>query len=224
MRESAPIVAWRHFEIARDRMLLGKERLGFRAQADEWRIVAYHEAGHALAGVVVCPDDGLHKVTIQPRGQAMGVAYFSPDDDRHLHSRRYLEAQIVKGLAGRAAEAIVFGEQNITGGAENDLVQVNRIARRMVYRLGMGEETGFLVHDEQSVPLSPSAAAGMDAEVQALLGRLYDRAREILTENRAALEALAQALLERETVDGPEAIALFETHGVELPGRQRVKA
>ncbi len=224
VRESAPLVAWRHFEIARDRMLLGKERLGFRAQEDEWRIVAYHEAGHALAGVVVCPDDGLHKVTIQPRGQAMGVAFFSPDDDRHLHSRRYLEAQIVKGLAGRAAEAIVFGEQNITGGAENDLVQVNRIARKMVYRLGMGEETGFLVHDEQSVPLSAGAAGRMDAEVQALLARLYDRAREILTENRAALEALARALLERETIDGPDAIALFEANGVELPGRKRVKA
>jgi len=224
VRESAPIVSWRHFEIARDRMLLGKERLGFRARADERRIVAYHEAGHALAGVVVCPEDGLHKVTIQPRGQAMGVAFFSPEDDRHLHSRRYLEAQIVKGLAGRAAEALVFGAENITGGAENDLVQVNRIARKMVYRLGMGEQTGFLVHDEQSLPLSADAAARMDTAVQALLARLYEQARSVLTENRPALEALAAALMERETVDGADALDLFQAHGVELPARLRVKA
>src|SRR5512146_317705 len=150
-------------------------------------------------------EDDLHKVTIQPRGQAMGVAFFSPEDDRHLHSRRYLEAQIIKGLAGRAAEELMFGPENITGGAENDLVQVNRIARKMVYRLGMGDETGFLIHDEQSVPLSAAAAAQMDAQVQALLARHYARAMAILTDNRAALEALAHALLERETVDGDEA-------------------
>src|SRR5512146_1299680 len=163
-------------------------------------------------------EDDLHKVTIQPRGQAMGVAFFSPEDDRHLHSRRYLEAQIIKGLAGRAAEELIFGPEQITGGAENDLVQVNRIARKMVYRLGMGEQTGFLIHDEQSVPLSSSAAATMDAEVQALLERLYTRACSILSENRPALEALARALLERETLDGPEAMKLFEQNGVELPG------
>src|SRR5512146_1712324 len=169
-------------------------------------------------------EDDLHKVTIQPRGQAMGVAFFSPEDDRHLHSRRYLEAQIIKGLAGRAAEELIFGPEQITGGAENDLVQVNRIARKMVYRLGMGEETGFLIHDEQSVPLSASAAATMDAEVQALLGRLYERARGILTDNRPALEALALALLERETIDGADALDILQSHGVELPGRMRIKA
>ena len=149
MREQAEAVSWQHFEIARDRMLLGKERVGFRARDTEWRTVAYHEAGHAIAGVVGCPDDGLHKVTIQPRGQAMGVAFFSPDDDRHLHSRRYLEGQIIKGLGGRVAEEIVFGTEQITGGAESDLVHVNRVARRMIYRLGMGADTGLLVYDER---------------------------------------------------------------------------
>jgi cell division protease FtsH len=85
VRTRSDIVEWRHFEAARDRMLLGKERVGFRAPDREWRIVAFHEAGHAVAGVVACPEDGLHKVTIQPRGHAMGVAHFSPDGDRHLH-------------------------------------------------------------------------------------------------------------------------------------------
>ncbi|HET9986504.1 MAG TPA: AAA family ATPase [Longimicrobiales bacterium] len=218
VREEASSVAWRHVEIARDRMLLGKERIGFRAQQHEWRIVAYHEAGHALTGVLCSPEDGLHKVTIQPRGQAMGVAFFSPEDDRHLHSRRYLEAQIVKGLGGRAAEELVFGPDQITSGAESDLVQVNRIARKMIYRLGMGGNTGFLVYDDQGAPLSAQAQAAMDAEVRDLLSTLYGRSKAILEQHRAALEALAQALLERETVDGAEALAIFRAHGVTLPG------
>lgn len=206
-------VGWAHFEIARDRMLLGKERVGFSAPEREWRIVAYHEAGHALAGVVACPEDGLHKVTIQPRGHAMGVAHFAPDDDRHLHTRAYLEAQIVKGLGGRVAEELIFGSDQVTGGAESDLVQVNRIARRMIYRLGMGEH-GLLVYDEEGAPLSADAQARMDAEVQALLERLYARARAIIGEHMDALEALAEALLELETIDGEEALRLLEQHGV----------
>jgi cell division protease FtsH len=217
VRTQSDIVEWRHFEAARDRMLLGKERVGFRAPDREWRIVAWHEAGHAVAGVVACPEDGLHKVTIQPRGRAMGVAHFAPDDDRHLHQRSYLEAQIIKALGGRVAEEIVFGAEHVTGGAESDLVHVNRIARRMIYRLGMAGNGSLLVHDEEAGPLSADTQARMDAEVQALLERLYGRTRDILTRHRAALDALATALLDRETLAGAEAIALLVQHGVEQP-------
>jgi cell division protease FtsH len=213
VREGARQVGWRHFEAARDRMLLGKERLGFRARDHEWRVVAYHEAGHALAGLLACPEDELHKVTIQPRGQAMGVAHFSPEDDRHLYSRRYLEGQIVKGLGGRVAEELVFGPEHVTSGAESDLVQVNRIARRMVYRLGMGEETGLLVADEVMGPLSGEARARMEEEVRRLLERLYARTRELLATHRAALDALAAALLAHETIEGEEAARILEAHG-----------
>jgi len=216
VRDGSYVVEWRHFESARDRMLLGKERVGFTAPDREWRIVAYHEAGHALAGVLCVPEDGLHKVTIQPRGHAMGVAFFAADGDRHLYSRRYLEGQIVKGLAGRAAEEIVFGPEAVTGGAENDLVQVNRIARTMVYRLGMGRETGLLVHDEGAPPLSPAAQAEMDGEVRRLLDRLYEFTRTLLQEHRTALDALAAALLEHETLDGATALQLLEEHGVSV--------
>src|SRR5690606_22142319 len=166
--------------------------------------------------VVACPDDGLHKVTIQPRGRAMGVAHFSPDDDRHLHPKSYLEAQIIKGLGGRVAEEIIFGAEHVTGGAESDLVHVNRIARRMVYRLGMSSTGSLLIHDEEAGPLSGDAQARMDAEVQALLSRLYERTRDVLTQNRAALDALANALLERETLDGAEVAELFERHGLHV--------
>ena len=217
VRTKADNVTWSHVEIARDRMLLGKERVGFRAKAGEWRTVAFHEAGHAIAGVIACPEDGLHKVTIQPRGQAMGVAHFAPEDDRHLHSRRYLEAQIVKGLGGRAAEELVFGADEVTGGAESDLVHVNRVARQMVYRLGMGASGGLLVHDGEAAPLSAQTQAQMDADVQALLERLYARTLALMSEHRAALDALAHALLERETLDGAEALALLAAHGVPVP-------
>jgi cell division protease FtsH len=216
VRTQSPAVEWRHFEAARDRMLLGKERVGFRAPDREWKIVAWHEAGHALAGVVACPDDGLHKVTIQPRGRAMGVAHFAPDDDRHLHPKSYLEAQIIKGLGGRVAEEIVFGAEHVTGGAESDLVHINRIARRMIYRLGMSGSGSLLVHEGEAGSLSGEAQARMDAEVQALLSRMYDRTREILLTHRAALDALAQALLERETLDGPDALQVLRDHGVDV--------
>lgn len=216
VREKSPQVCWSHFEIARDRMLLGKERVGFRAPDQEWRTVAYHEAGHALAGVIACPEDGLHKVTIQPRGQAMGVAHFAPDTDRHLHSRRYMQAQIIKGLGGRVAEEIMFGADNVTGGAESDLIHVNRVARRMIYRLGMGDDQALLVYDDQAAPLSGDAQAKMDQQVNALLRRLYDETREIMLRHQPALEALAEALLDRETIDGEEAIRILEENGVDV--------
>jgi cell division protease FtsH len=213
VREKRDRVAWSHFEIARDRIMLGKERVGFRAAEREWRTVAWHEAGHAIAGVVATPEDGLHKVTIQPRGQAMGVAHFAPDDDQHLHSRAYLEAQIIKGLGGRVAEALKFGGDNVTGGAESDLVHVNRIARQMVDRLGMGDDSGLLIYDPEA-PLGESTRARMDDEVRAMLDRLQSRTREILRTYSDALDALAEALLERETLEGDDAVRLLAAHGV----------
>jgi cell division protease FtsH len=214
-REESETVAWQHFEAARDRVLLGKERKGLTASSHEWRLVAMHESGHALLGVVGCPDDPLHKVTIQPRGEAMGVAFFAPDADRHLHSRRYLEGQILKGLGGRAAEEVIFGPDRITSGARSDLQHVTRVAREMIYNLGMGESAGLMVYDPDAPP-SEEVRALMDREVRSLLDRLYTQALETVRLHRSALEALGEALLERETLDGPEALAIFEAHGVTL--------
>ncbi|HEX5386941.1 MAG TPA: ATP-dependent metallopeptidase FtsH/Yme1/Tma family protein [Gemmatimonadales bacterium] len=213
-RQGAVAVAWGHIESARDRLLLGKERTGFRASDGEWQIVAVHEAGHALAGVLCCPEDGLHKVTIQPRGQAMGVAFFSPADDLHLHSRRYLESQILKGLAGRAAEEIVFGPALVTSGARSDLQQTTRIAKEMVYSLGMGQSTGLVAYDP-ALPLSTETHATMDRDVKEIIEGLYARVRQLIETHRAALEALARALLERETIGGEEAVAILAANGAE---------
>ena len=212
-RQGAEAVGWPHIESARDRLLLGKERTGFRASDREWQVVAVHEAGHALAGVLCCPEDGLHKVTIQPRGQAMGVAFFSPSD-QHLHSRRYLEAQILKGLAGRAAEELVFGPDLVTSGARSDLQQTTRIAREMVYYLGMGESTGLVAYDAGGGPVSGDAHAAMDRDVKRIVETSYARVRRLLEAHRPALEALARALLDRETLSGEEAMAILAAHGV----------
>jgi cell division protease FtsH len=224
-RERVAVVAWHHFEQARDRVLLGKERTGFRASDDEWRAVAVHEAGHALAGLLFHAEDGLHKVTIQPRGQAMGVAHFSPGE-QVLHTRRYLEGQICKGLGGRAAEEIVFGHDAVTSGAKADLQQTTRVAREMVYKLGMGPNTGLVAFDERETGGAVSAElhAAMDRDVRLIVELLYTRVREAIELHRGALEALAEALLDRETLEGDEALSLLQAHGVSMEETLRRRA
>jgi ATP-dependent Zn protease len=155
----------------------------------------------------------MHWSACSPRGEAMGVAYFAPDTDRHLHSRRYLEGQILKGLGGRAAEEVLFGQNQVTSGARSDLQHVTRVAREMVYHLGMGETAGLMVYDPDAPP-SEEVRALMDREVRTLLDRLYAEAVALVTRHRDAVEALGAALLERETLDAPEALALFAHHGV----------
>jgi cell division protease FtsH len=214
-REEARTVTWRHVELARDRLLLGKERTGFTATEDEWATVAVHEAGHAIAGLLFHPEDGLHKVTIQPRGQAMGVAHFAPGE-QVMHTRRALEGQICKGLGGRAAEAIVFGDDAVTSGAKADLQHTSRVAREMVYKLGMGPTTGLVAFDERAPAgaMSGELHAAMDRDVQALVEELYGRVTKGLSRHRPALEALAAALREHETLDGEAVIAICASHGV----------
>jgi cell division protease FtsH len=214
-RENARVVTWHHVELARDRLLLGKERTGFRATEDEWAAVAVHEAGHAIAGLLFHPEDGLHKVTIQPRGQAMGVAHFAPGE-QVLHTRRALEGQICKGLGGRAAEAIVFGDAAVTSGAKADLQNTTRVAREMVYKLGMGATTGLVAFDERSSAgdVSGELHAAMDRDVRALVDALYERVVAGLSRHRAALDALAAALRVHETLDGEAVLTLCAAEGL----------
>jgi cell division protease FtsH len=212
-------VRWSHIEEARDRVLLGRAREGFAISDAERRLVALHEAGHALAGVLYCPADPLHKVTIQPRGRAMGVAFFQPDHESHLSSREYLEGQIRKGLGGRAAEEVVYGLDRITSGASSDLQHTTRIAKQMVYRLGMGATTGLIVFDPDSGPVSSETHIRMDQDVRDILESSYHIVLDCMRTHRQPLEALAEALLERETVSGGEAIDIMRRAG--LPEVQR---
>lgn len=215
VRQDRREVTWAHLEEARDRVLLGRAREGLAVTDAERRLVALHEAGHALAGVVFCPADPLHKVTIQPRGGAMGVAFFQPDHDTHISSRSYLEGQILKGLGGRAAEEICYGKEKITSGAASDLQHTTRVAKQMVYRLGMGTTTGLMVYDPDSGPLSAETHGRMDQDVRAILEKAYANVLACLGTHRAALEALAEALLERETLTGEEAIRVMEAAGLQ---------
>ena len=213
VRSGSPRVSWLHMEEARDRVLLGRAREGFAVSDDERRLVAVHEAGHAIAGLAFAPSDPLHKVTIQPRGGAMGVAYFQPDHEAHLHSRAYLEGQIRKALGGRAAEALVYGDRRITSGAGSDLQQATRIAKEMVYRLGMGSGTGLVTYDPESGPVSGELHARMDADVRVILGEGYESVLALLRDRQQALEALADALMERETLTGDEAMDVLRAAG-----------
>jgi ATP-dependent Zn protease len=148
----------------------------------------------------------------------MGVAHFAPGE-QVLHTRRALEGQICKGLGGRAAESIVFGDQQVTSGAKADLQHTTRVAREMVYKLGMGARTGLVAFDERSSggEVSGELHAAMDRDVRALVDALYQRVTEGLTRYRSALDALAAALREHETLDGEAVLALCERHGLPTP-------
>ena len=132
-----------------------------------------------------CPTDPLHKVTIQPRGAAMGVAFFQPDAEMHLHARHYLEGQIRKVLGGRAAEELVYGRAAVTSGAFSDLQQATRIAKQMVYKLGMGQSTGLITFDPDSGPVSVAMHANMDTDVRAILASAYESVLQLFRERRA---------------------------------------
>jgi cell division protease FtsH len=199
---------------ALEKIVLGPERPLLLSPADRERI-AYHEGGHAILGLVVRGADPVHRVTIVPRGQALGVTYQRPDSDRYNYPEEYLRARIIGMLGGRAAEEMVYRTR--TTGAENDIEQATQLARGMVTRWGMSERLGlvqlaprenrFLGTVDRSaagLPYSEETAAAVDHEVGRIIRECYEEARRLLTEHRLELDALAQALLARETLDERE--------------------
>jgi cell division protease FtsH len=207
-------VAQKDFLDALERIVLGPER-PLLVGPEERERIAYHEGGHAILGLVVPGADPVNRVTIVPRGQALGVTYQRPEDDRYNYPEAYLRARIVGILGGRAAEEIVYGTK--TTGAENDIEQATNLARAMVTRWGMSEELGTvqLAPRENPYlggsggyggekPFSEETARIVDSEVLGIIGECHDEARRLLTKHRGELEALARALLERETLDEEE--------------------
>jgi len=199
---------------ALEKIVLGPERPIILSRADKERI-AYHEGGHAILGLVVPGADPVHRVTIVPRGHALGVTYQRPDSDRYNYPEGYLRARIVGMLGGRAAEEIVYGTR--TTGAESDIEQATALARRMVTRWGMSERLGLvqLAPRENPYlggpdgyagarPFSEATAAAIDAEVLKIIGESYDEAKRLLSAHRAQLDALVDALLSRETLNERE--------------------
>jgi cell division protease FtsH len=200
------------FETALDKIVLGESRLLVMNEKDR-RVIAYHEAGHAITAWFTCEADPVHKVTIIPHGMALGVTEQVPGEDKYNYSRSYLLARLAVMMGGRAAEELAIGE--ITTGAENDLKEATRLARRMVTRwamtdfglmtLNVDEEQPFLGYEiSQGRGYSETSAARVDEQVQQLLKERYDYARKYLTERKAALDTLVNALMEHETVTEAE--------------------
>jgi len=205
-----------HIEQARDKVLLGRVRSGVVVGAAERRLIAIHEAGHAVVGLVACPDDRLHKVTIEPRGRSLGAAHFAPESDRHVHPRSYLEGVIAKALGGRAAELVFLGPDAVTTGAGADLVQATSIARRMVAEFGMSDEVGLISADPSAPGGPPSAQllGEVDHAVRTLIAGQARRAEGIVREHQRAVDALATALIEREVLSASEVYELAAAYGV----------
>ena len=197
-------------------MLLGRVRSGVVVGEAERRLIAIHEAGHAIVGLVACPDDRLHKVTIEARGRSLGAAHFAPESDRHVHPRSYLEGVIAKALGGRAAELVFLGPDAVTTGAGADLVQATSIARRMVAEFGMSDEVGLISADPsaQGGPPSAQLQGEVDHAVRSLITAQARRAEAIVREYQDAVEALASALVERDVLTAPEVHEIAGAHGV----------
>jgi cell division protease FtsH len=207
-------VRQRDFLDALEKIILGPERPLLLSREDRERI-AYHEGGHAILGLVVAGADPVHRVSIVPRGMALGVTYQRPESDRYNYPESYLRARIVGMLGGRAAEELVYGTR--TTGAENDIEQATGLARSMVTRWGMSDRLGMVQLAPKSNPFLPGldgqngarviseeTARIVDAEVHRIINESHQEARRLLSEHRPALDALAAALLERETLDERE--------------------
>jgi cell division protease FtsH len=218
------------FEDAKDRVMLGAERKSLVMREEERRLTAFHEAGHAVCAIRVKGNDPLHKVTIVPRGRALGLAFTLPEDDRVSVTREQLEARLVMAYGGRVAEELVFGREHVTTGAASDIQQATGIARRYVSQWGLSDAIGpILVGDnEQEVFLgreltsrrqvSERTAQQVDDEVSRVINTAYNRAMDTITTHRDLLDRIANALLERETLSR-EDIAFLEK-GESLPPRQ----
>jgi cell division protease FtsH len=217
VQDTGNMITNAHVEQARDRILLGRVRSGIVINDQERRLIALHESGHAVVGMVACPEDQLHKITIEPRGRSLGAAHFSPESDRHLHPRRYLEGIIAKALGGRAAELVFLGPELVTTGAGSDLVQATGIARRMVAEFGMSDTIGLVSADPQAQGGAPSGQlqGEIDTAIRALMSAQAARAEAIVRRHRDAVEALATALIAREVLTAEEAYAMAESYGVE---------
>ncbi|MET0728416.1 MAG: ATP-dependent zinc metalloprotease FtsH [Acidimicrobiales bacterium] len=209
----------RHFEMARDRVLMGARRESMALADNEKEAIAYHEAGHAVAAAVVPHADPVHKVTILPMGMALGVTQQLPVDEKHIYRQDYIEDSLVVRMGGRIAEDTVFGV--ISTGANNDLVGSTELARKMVREWGMSERVGPMAWGSQgavflgddlmhSRDYSDETARVIDEEVERILRTQEDRCREVIMANRKGLDLVARALLEHETIDGEEVYRLVK--------------
>ena len=212
-RSGRRTVTMEEFEKAKDKIMMGAERRSMVMSDDERRLTAYHEAGHAIVGLSVPDHDPVYKVSIIPRGRALGITMFLPEEDRYSHSKRRLKSQIASLFGGRIAEELVFGSDAVTTGASNDIERATDIARNMVTRWGLSDRLGPLVYSEddgeiflgrsvtQTKHMSDVTAHAIDEEIRSIIDTEYQRASTIITEKMDRLKAMADALIRYETID-----------------------
>jgi len=224
-RQNAKSVTMKHFEEAKDKVMMGMERKSMIISEKEKKITSYHEIGHVLVARLIPEADPVHKVTIIPRGRALGLTTYLPIDEKHTYSKSYLEAMITYALGGRAAEKLIFKE--LTTGAGNDIERATELSRKMVTEWGMSEKMGPLAYGQRDEEIflgrqitrhrnfSENTAVSIDAEIKKIVTNGMHRAQKILRENVETLHRLAAALLEREILDAAEIDAIIR--GEELP-------
>lgn len=216
-RTGKRIVEMKEFELAKDKIMMGAERKSMVMSEKEKQNTAYHEAGHAIVGRVVPEHDPVYKVSIIPRGRALGVTMFLPEEDRYSLSKRALISQICSLYGGRIAEEMTLGFDGVTTGASNDIMRASQIARNMVTKWGLSEKLGPLMYAEeegevflgrggggQSASFSGETAKLIDSEVRSIIDQCYGTAKQILTDNRDKLDAMADALMKYETIDADQ--------------------
>src|SRR5205814_7261492 len=218
------------FDDARDRVLMGQRRDSMALSDQEKEVIAFHEGGHAVLAYVMEHADPVHKVTILPSGMALGVTQQLPLEERHIYKREYIADSLVVRLGGRIAEELIYG--HLSTGAQNDLVGITELARKMVREWGMSDRIGPMAWGSQGAVFlgedlvhtrdySDDTARVIDEEVERILREEEDRARKVLSEHRSGLDAVARGLLERETLDGAEVGALVDAAGGYQPGGPR---
>jgi cell division protease FtsH len=209
-------------EKAKDKILMGAERRSMVMSPEEKRMTAYHEAGHAIIGLTVPEHDPVYKVTIIPRGRALGVTQFLPEQDRYSMSKRRIESMITTLFGGRVAEELIFGTDSVTTGASNDIERATDLARNMVTKWGLSDRMGPLTYSEESgevflgrqvtqtKQVSDETAHAIDEEVRRVIESNYKRARSILHEQIDKLHAMAEALVKYETIDDSQIKAVMQ--------------
>jgi cell division protease FtsH len=221
-RKNQELVTMADVEAAKDKVMMGVERKSMVMTSEERKLTAYHEAGHAIVALHLPASDPVHKATIIPRGQALGLVMRLPETDRLSVTRARLDADIAVAMGGRVAEELIFGGDNVTTGASSDIQQATKMARRMVMQWGMSAAVGPILHGQTQEEvflgyslgnrehMSEETARLIDAEVKRIVEQGLHTARDILTTYSYELEGLAQGLLEYETLSGDEIRGLLE--------------
>jgi len=228
-RGNKRLVSMEEFEKAKDKIMMGSERKSMVMSESEKEMTAYHEAGHAIVGRLVPEHDPVYKVSIIPRGRALGVTMYLPEQDRVSHSKQHLESMISSLFGGRIAEAVIYGDDKVTTGASNDIERATEIARKMVTQWGLSSKMGPMLYAEdegevflgksmsKATNMSDDTARAIDAEIKSLIDRNYDRAQKILEDNIDILHSMKDALMKYETIDAKQIDDLMNRTDVRPP-------